>query len=731
MTRAVPVVQLSGTSPDEALGVVHALLGNRLVADLSDLLVLDDTAALPDHGMAFEHLLTSGRVNHLICLAIGPPAQRGRMLLPGNIGAGHGSAILWVGDQIGVEWPVAGSAVAVVRPDGAPSGLQHLTEVLSSVEMFDRVRTLAADVPNGVACPGLRLAESDAEATPFPAALAGAIDRLLQPHVHIESGHEEAFAELAEIRPGGVLVSQDGALSRARKRCVASADEAGAALDDLVRVVGPLSPGQHAREARELVVAAGRALTDLNELVAVVLDDLTSDGQTGRQRERLRHAGLSLGDRSSARPGGDPYPSAGVAAKTVSSATIVSKAIADGLRSGDDLQEISARLAATERHLHRKWRRYRSELEQHCPSALRDRLLDPPPFPAPQPWLPLVGGLAAALGSAVGIAGGAVTALVWTGIVSLAVHRAGSRLSAARLPLAANLLASLVGAAAGYGITNFGRPSPLVALAGVALALLVVATGTVRSWRARAEEWRLALSPNQAAESAAALIDLVATVAGHVSSADPARLETVARARIGIDGICRQLGEYADGGATSRGSQQQTPRSARLGHILLPTLIDLIVAVLRTQLDQPATDGQADYRHAQLKTTELIGAWTAHAEEHGPLAPPPFSTVGDYGVVDAAQAWQDAIRDAIGYDPRGLMWQLCLPSDLAMLDVAGPLRAVPFAPRMTRSALSAVLPPDTEWTSVGHHAGLLRLVPLRLTGVTTIWSTNDEREQVR
>ena len=124
MICTVVQLRLSGKSPDEAIRAAREVVDDRSVPDLSHLLVVNDTAALWWHAEAFGHLLASGRVPYLVCLAVGPPAQRGRIWIPGNIGPGQGSAILWVGDQSGVEWPVAASAVPQVRPESGPNGVE-------------------------------------------------------------------------------------------------------------------------------------------------------------------------------------------------------------------------------------------------------------------------------------------------------------------------------------------------------------------------------------------------------------------------------------------------------------------------------------------------------------------------------------------------------------------------------------------------------------------------------
>ena len=179
--------------------------------------------------------------------------------------------------------------------------------------------------------------------------------------------------------------------------------------------------------------------------------------------------------------------------------------------------------------------------------------------------------------------------------------------------------------------------------------------------------------------------------------------------------------------------------------MLVPVLRELAAAVVSAQLMQHARDGEAVRQGAQAKTADLIDQWDQHTREHGLLAPPAerwashmrerwqveihsAAAPGGNGV-PVLRAWQDSIKAALGADPTGLMWQLCLPADIGMLDVGGPLPVLPFAPQLVRAALSGAVPPGTEWTSEGHRAGLLRLVPMRLDAVSTNPPTGDEQEQ--
>jgi hypothetical protein len=747
MTRRVVLLKLSGQSPDEAVRSADDLVRDRSVPDLSCLLIVDDAVTLGGHGAALEHLMTSGRVPHFICLATGRPEQPGLVQVPGNVSTWEDSAVLWVGDQLGVDWVPGTSAVALLRPANGSDGLQRLIEILSSVQVYDKVRELAAEVPNGVACPGLRLAESEADVASFPAVLAEAIERL-EPRIGAAQGHEQPFGQLRAARSGGSALSEDGDLARVRQECVTAAEAADRALADLAGPAGLLGLGQSPRDARDGVVVAGEALTDLRTMVEVLLAAMPmhgglSDVQLERFAGRLRRAGVSTGPRSAVGGAAAAAPLPGEGA--VPSSVAVSKAVAASLREGQTLSGVTEQLAATERLLRPPVGvPYRTRLDQRCPLALVDELRAPAPFPRAWPWLPLFGAIAAALASAEGIAAGIAAAVLWTGLAAVAAHRAGAASGAQRERVGASLLpdlfAALAGVAVGSALAIVLKPTAPVSVACVIMALVTVVTVAVASWRTRVGRWRRALSPCQAADAARALTDLVEGVAGVLASTDSARLDAVARARIIVEAIRDRLREYADGYRHEAVSGDH----ARLGSVLLPALRELAVGVVFTQLAERTSDGETVREGALAKTAELIDVWAEHAREDGLFAPPvetwakhmrerwsleaPVLGTIDAGAAPVMRAWQDSVKAAVGGDPRGLMWQLCLPSDIAMLDAGGPMPALPFAPHLTRAALAGAAPPGTEWTADGQCAGLLRLVPIRLAAVSATLFTDDEQE---
>jgi hypothetical protein len=724
VTGKVVVLDLCGMTPDEAIESVGALLADRSVPDLSRLLVTADTALLPAHGAAFEQLLTSGRLHQLVCVAVGPPTTRGRILVPGSISAGRGSAVLWAADKLGIDWRMSAAADPLMRPDSAPNALQLLTDVLSADEVYERVRQLADRIPNGVACPGLRLAESHVDEESFAEALAEAIGRMLEPRDTGGPGFAEPFAQLHEDGSADQRLREEGDLARARQRCVFAAGQAAAAADAVRDVAFVVGSGRPVQAARERVVAMGQALSGVRDLVAELLENLPSASEmTEQQRERLRKAGFTLAEKAAARdqPGALP----GSDAETSPHAAVL-EVVTGALRDGEPLPEVCERLAATEGLLRPAGGAVQlARLDQQCPPRLLDELLRPQQFPPTEQWLPLAGALVGVLAGLAGLAAGLAAVLVWTALVGLTVLKSARSPGSDRRSLIVNVLGVVAGAAVGWGISGSAHPAEPVALTAALLALVLAVSVVVFSWRARARNWRRTLPTAPATEAAEALVEQAIASIGRARSANRARLEAVARARIILSGVANDLLAHAN--RSSGAAHGRTRQSARLSYALSPGLVDLVLAVLSAHSAQSIADGESNYVRAQAKTAELISVWDKHAQEHGSAEPPPFATHGEYDAGSWDEMSRETIKAAVCGDPRDVMWQLCQPGDLPMLDLGGELLTVPFAPRPARRALAGALPPDTEETSSGHHAGLLRLVPLKLAGVTASWSASSEQ----
>jgi hypothetical protein len=665
----VEILRLSGLRGSEAGQAAGTLLADRAHRDLSRLLVVDDTAALIDHSAVYERLLTSRRLDHLLCVAVGPRAANSRELrFPGNIGGAQESAVLWVSDPLGIDWRLAASAIAMGRGRNSANGLHHLIELLSVDEVFDRMCEIARQVPGGVASPGLRLAGADDEAASFAAALATAIRRLTGPGSGPAPVDHEPFPLLQDARGSTASLAEDGELSRYRENVIASAASASDALMQLAGIGGLAGLSQPGVQAH--VAETGSALGAFRDRVARLLREAHAPGGlTEKQRGQLKAAGVRLPD---------PLPTAadGEAAGTGPRQSAVYRAIAEAVRDGDTLPRATRRLNVTASALdHSGSASYLQRVDQVCPPDLLRRLAQPPSPPRPwRWWLPAAGVLAAALGAL----------------------------------------------AAGWNT-----------VAGVAVGVLVLVTAAAVAawrWRERVSAWQRELALDKAVDSADGLAGLVTTVAAREWSGGHGTLDEISRARIALDAVTKQLTEQA-GLAGGPASGARASQAARLSESLMPGLRDLVLAVLAAGAGAASAGGQAAFEQARVRTAELVADWTEHARKHGALAPPPFATftASDAPYADEGEIAQ--ITGAVQHDPREVMWQLCTAADLSALDIAGAPLVVAFAPRLTRPSLASVLPPDTVWTSSGAHAGLLRLVPLRAGVASPSWATDEKHQE--
>jgi hypothetical protein len=361
----VEMLRLSGLDTDEAEQAASELLDFRSgPRDLSNLLVLDDTALLVEHAPVYGRLDTARRIEDMLVLAVGPRADGRVLRLPGNLGGVQGSPVVWVSDPVGIDWRVAAAAIAMGHPPAKSSGLDHLVELLSVEDMFKRVyATIAEKVPGRVASPGLRLAGADDEAAAFAAALTLAIRRMLEPGPQADG----PFRRLLPPQAGGAALAEGGPLARYRDEIAEAVTAATYALGKPAGLGVPFRRG-HGR-AQAILVEVGAALTDLRDLVAQLLKDVNTTGElTSNQRRQVLEAGIRF----------PPGPSS---ARVGESATepLVYLRIADAITGGDTLPLVVRRLTLTERELKRHGSAsYLQEVGRRCPPSLLGRLAHPP-----------------------------------------------------------------------------------------------------------------------------------------------------------------------------------------------------------------------------------------------------------------------------------------------------------------------------------------------------------------
>ena len=349
---------------------------------------------------------------------------------------------------------------------------------------------------------------------------------------------------------------------------------------------------------------------------------------------------------------------------------------------------------------------YLSEVDRVCPPSLSGRLAEPPAPRRPWRGLPAVGGLATLLASlavgwnlAAGVACGLIIAVAWTWLTALAERRGTEGHAPVRGRVTATVVGAMLGIAAGAGAGAVLKPGPALAAAGIIAAAVIAGAASIWSWRARVSAWRHELPLDEAAHAADALADLVAAAAGREWSGRNTMLDEVIRARIALDGISSQLTEHAEAVSES-GSQAQASRAARLSESLMAGLRDLVRTVLTAGSVTASAGGRAAFEQARAKTATLIKEWTQHALEQGVLAPVPFAAHAPFAAAapnDTQYADETEIAEiieAVRYDPREVMWQLCAPSDLNVLDVVDLPQLIAFAPRLYRQQLSDVLPAE-------------------------------------
>jgi len=362
---AVEILWLTGRSYAEAMEEAERLIDLRTgPADLSKLLVVDHASLLAEHAAVFGRLATGRRVDHLLCVAVGPfpDHARGLQLLPGTLAGTHGPGVLWVGDPNGIDWRVAPGAKVVGRKHSDPDGLAQLVALLHVEAVFDEVYdTFEHRVRYRVASPGLRLAGADDETATFKAALALAIERITVPR----SGDDGPFRSLLPDQ-GRVSLAADGPLASYR----AGVADAAAAVD----AKAARQPSRLLRRGDdgidEDVRAAGVALGQLRELIIRLFQAAdTAKKLDDQQREALRDAGLQLPPTAQAEP--EPGGSPGF------------RAIIDALDDGDALPLIQRRLTVTSKEIKRYGSAaYLPQVDTGCPASLPGSLVTVTEVPA-------------------------------------------------------------------------------------------------------------------------------------------------------------------------------------------------------------------------------------------------------------------------------------------------------------------------------------------------------------
>lgn len=383
----VVILRLSGLDPITAMAEADKLLSARdRYPYLDRTLVVDDTRALAGHAGVFERLLKSRRLDHMLCVAVGPRDPRApvpapgqdladsqRIRVPANIGGGQGSAVLWVSDPRGIDCRLSAAANADGHIGTPEDGLESLVEVLSVDDVYDKVLELVRDMRDGVASPGLHLADGDDEAAAFSAALAMAIARLTAAGSGPAAGAETAFPWLLPGATGMANLAQGGELASYRDQVAMAAAAAVTALAKRASGLFRKAPP----DATDDVIAVGNALHAFRDRVSRLLAEAQAPGElTEAQRAAVVMAGVQL----PASLGG-PAPDAGTGQRD-SDPSPVRRAVAEAIRSGDTLPRVMRRLNLTVQQLkHAGSAAYLPEVDSACPPGLLSLLAAPPQRP--------------------------------------------------------------------------------------------------------------------------------------------------------------------------------------------------------------------------------------------------------------------------------------------------------------------------------------------------------------
>ena len=366
----VEVLRLSDLEADDALKAAEKLLDHKAGGPLRlrRLLVLDDADRLVEHEPVYRRLETGRRVADTLCVAAGSFASvDGMPVLPEGFGGNQGTGLIWVGDELGIDWRYT-APTADGHVGGRVSGLGYLVELLMDDDLFSCVHeAFRESIPGKIASPGLWLSGADAEDATFAAALAVAIGRITQQG----QGTAGPFAELLPAAAGGATLAPGGRLARDRNEVAEWSTAAAKALEKgagFGRLFGRGGGG-----ARDHAIEAGVVLGGLRDQAAQLFRDANAspaDGPTAHQYQLIQAAGIQFPPASAAGSGGTAGES------------LVHRAVAEAIESGDTLPVVIDRLQATERGLERRGSAsYLPEVDRRCPQQLLDRLANPPQRP--------------------------------------------------------------------------------------------------------------------------------------------------------------------------------------------------------------------------------------------------------------------------------------------------------------------------------------------------------------
>jgi hypothetical protein len=385
------ILRLRGLDVTAAMDAANRLLADReTYPHLDRTLIVDDVSTLGTHAAVFQALLSSRRLDRVLCIATGPrgprspgdvpgpgPAEGQGIRIPPNIGSSQGSAVLWVSDPRGIDWRLSAAANADGHTGSSEDGLECLVDVLSADDVYDKVLKLVRGMRDGVASPGLHLAEADDEGAAFAAALALAVARLTAAGTGAALGAETPFTSLLPGATGMASLAEGGELASYRDKITSAAAAIEAAL---ARPVGGLFR-KAAPDVRDQIVAIGSDLLAFRDRVSRLFSEAHAVGDpTQTQRAAVTAAGVRLpvllgshdpGGRTD-QPDSDQSP--------------VRRSVTTAIRSGDTLPRVMRRLNLTAQQLKQAGSAtYLPEVDKICPPGLLSQLASPAERPPGKP----------------------------------------------------------------------------------------------------------------------------------------------------------------------------------------------------------------------------------------------------------------------------------------------------------------------------------------------------------
>jgi len=745
----VVLVDLRTATADVAGDRMRAALPAQTTAKPVRMLVLDDAAALAGRYELFGRLLGSRRVAALICVAIGPvdSGQPGAAVL--RVSAvldNDASATLWVGDEHGTLWGTDRSGLPNPDTEAEETGLDQLVRCLAADDVFDRVLAEIGSIPNRTASPGLRVSTGQLATPDLRLAVAAAIRRLVGqvPDEAVDQLPGVDATELTPLLGSGVVpggrhpVHPDGPLDQLRR----AADTALRTAEERLRRLGGLTgllfgSGRRATAGRPLAHTAD-CVERYHRAVAEAFDRGDAIGRIdGRQGAELERYGLAVAvppgfDRSAVLNRLQPVVDAALARYPLN--TVI-----------DWLRVLSERAAPAGSAS------FRERLDGLHRATLRSRLADPPPFPLARADPRVLSAvvvccLLAGIGP-VGLLPGIIVGLSWTIAAWFTYARIptpdGNR--GVRRALGPHLLLQAAAATAGVAAGRFaatqlslpagaGLPAIVVAVVGLAVVLHLW-------WSAAASAWTAELGLSGVRTAIADHDRLLVEVAVHEWALADARTYLADATRVVAGGLAdivevleeRLKPDADEHGTASRGGLAPDSEDA-LETLLAGDLGAAVRAVLRGCWDRLRTGARAQVQGGLAgEMRSLLGSFDEHLAQHHVFEPPPFAGSEDTGDrrLDLMLGPPARLAGLLAASPGEPFVQLCTTADLGMLDAAPQsARMVRFAPDFVREPVTAVAANgsatdlgDVQWTTSGHLAGVLRLMPMRPGVVVREWAS--------